>query len=178
MDFKNWINESALETLRKRFSKSHHKEDAPDFEDLEKLIHKEKSKPLPDEGADARCTHLQRIMNMNQDWEERLKDESVSNGGKRFLEWLKLRTENTFAAGGSGVMADAPGEVKAPTDPKEIARRKAVNDFTSQMMRKNPQLKPGGTDQQQVANMTKSDPGLAKADPETQQAVTSFFLKK
>lgn len=84
----------------------------------------------------------------------------------RFIDWLKIR-ENA---------AEHPGDVETTTDPKEIARRKAVSDITSGMMKKNPQLKPGKTNQQTVATSMQSDPNIAKADPKTQQAVSGFFL--
>jgi hypothetical protein len=97
-----------------------------------------------------------------------LKGESRTSGGKMFREWLKKR--EAFEA--------TPSNVQQPTDPKEIARRKAVNDITGKMMKKNPALKPGGTDQQTVANLANSDPNLAKADADTQQSVSAFFLKQ
>lgn len=114
---------------------------------------------------------------MNPEWEKSLQGEALTTGGKLFREWLKKRVEENANAT-SGVQADTPSDVMAPTDPKEIARRKAVSNFTATMMKKNPKLKPGGTDQNTVANLTATDPMLSKADPTTQQAVNAFFLKK
>lgn len=100
-----------------------------------------------------------------------------SKGGEpMFREWYKKRLSEATPMS-SGVAADRPGEVMAPTDPKEIARRKAVGTLTGNLMKKNPQLKPGRTDQSMTANLT-TDPTVSKSDPETQQAVMNFFLKR
>jgi hypothetical protein len=196
MEFSKWINEGSLyHRLRRRFgftgAQTPQKEDdrlsvrtakAPDGSEW--VFPKHYGEPeykggptdhprsygyIPKEYWDEQLPKIRRDMD--------IQGEHVTPGGKMFREWLKKRVLREQQAG-SGVEADLPGEVKAPTDPKEIARRKAVNDMTSQMMKKNPALKPGKTDQQQVANLTSSDPTVAKADPETQQAVSNFFLKK
>jgi len=117
---------------------------------------------------------------MNQEWEKELQGEALTPGGKMFREWLRRRvTEMATAPTPPGQSnANQPSKVMAPTDPKVIAQRKAVNDLTSTMMKKNPQLVPGGTDPKTVANLATNDPMLAKADPTVQQDVSKFFLKQ
>lgn len=92
-----------------------------------------------------------------------------------FLEFFARRLSEDMNQ--SGLSANNSNQVTAPTDPKEIQRRKAVTDITSNLMKKNTRLKPGGTDPNTVANLTASDPTISKADPATQQAVSAFFLK-
>lgn len=94
---------------------------------------------------------------------------------KSFREYCKKRLAEDMNQ--SGVNADTPSQVAAPTDPKEIARRKAVSDIASTLMKKNPRLKPGGTDASTVSNLSSADPSIQKADPQTQQAVSAYFLK-
>jgi hypothetical protein len=116
--------------------------------------------------------------NMNPEWEKELQGEALTPGGKMFREWMKRRVSEDATPPVTNAPTNVQSNVMAPTDPKEIAQRKAVNDLTSTMMKKNPRLKPGETDQQTVANLASSDPQLAKADPKTQQAVSAFFLKQ
>jgi hypothetical protein len=95
---------------------------------------------------------------------------------KSFREYYEKRIAEDMNQQ-SGVNADTPSQVTAPTDPKEIQRRKAVSDIASTLMKKNPRLKPGGTDASTVSNLSSADPSIQKADPQTQQAVSAYFLK-
>ena len=87
------------------------------------------------------------------------------------LDRMKCEVTNTTTNNNN------PSDVLNTSNPMEKARRKAVNDLTSSLMKKNPKLEPGNTDKNTVATLTSNDPKLSQADAATQQAVTSFFLK-
>jgi hypothetical protein len=105
----------------------------------------------------------------NPEWEKQLQGESTS-----FKEWLKKRMleyDNKTAV-------NVAGQVATTTDPKEIALRQAVGDMTSDLMKKNPKLVPGKTKSQMVANAVSMDPQVKKSSPETQQAVSNYFIQQ
>lgn len=95
-----------------------------------------------------------------------------------FREYLERRLAEDATAPNNQMDANQASQVANTADPKEKAKRKTVGELAGNMMKKNTQLKPGMTNQQQVANAVSSDPRLQSADPDVQKGVADYFLKQ